>query len=148
MLTPIMIKKLLGCIQFNISKLYVAEKMAFNLVDLGIKYKDEAPICVNDMWYTYDYIGILNESIDGRIDCHNITLYGTDGVTVTDDFQTYQIYNNYLGKSDISCCKSSDKMKFVEKKIQFVIVNLVINLQGTIGGEPFLGSYTYTGPVV
>ena len=39
-------------------------------------------------------------------------------------------------------------MKFCETNIKFEIKNLVITVQGTIGDEPFIGTYTYSGSIV
>lgn len=147
-LTPLMIKRLLDCFEVNILESCVVENMKFELADLGVIYKDKAPVCVNDIWYTYDYLGIKNNPVKGEIGCQDINLYGSEGVAVMDNLETYKLYTDYFGQTNINCCECMDKIKFIETKLQFEIKNLVITLQGTIGNEPFIGRYTYSGSIV
>lgn len=48
----------------------------------------------------------------------------------------------------MNCCEYYNKIKFCETNIKFEIKNLVITVQGTIGDEPFIGTYTYSGSIV
>ncbi|ETJ29224.1 hypothetical protein Q604_UNBC16230G0001, partial [human gut metagenome] len=47
------------------------------------------------------------------------------------------------GHANMNCCEYHNKIKFCETNIRFEIKNLVITVQGTIGDEPFIGTYTY-----
>ena len=148
-LTPLMLKRLLDCLEVNVSESCMVENMKFELVDLGFIYVDKSPIYINDMWYTYDYIGIKNNPINGVIGCNSIRLYGSDGIGTINDLDGYKLYNDYLGKGNMSCCHGEiDKVKFRESQLQFEIKNLEIAIQGTIGNDPFMGVYTYSGSIV
>lgn len=148
MLKPVMINRLLDSLDFTISESSVVENMRFDLSDLGITYVDKGEICISDMWYSYDHIGINNNSIKGKIGCEDINLYGKDGMIVNDSLNGYKIYTEYLGQVNMNCCEYYNKIKFFETNIKFEIKNLVITVQGTIGDEPFIGTYTYSGSIV
>ncbi|MGL4665828.1 MAG: hypothetical protein ACRCWA_12510 [Clostridium butyricum] len=148
MLKPVMLNRLLDSLDFTISESSVVENMRFDLSDLGITYVDKGKICISDMWYSYDYIGINNNPIKGKIGCEDINLYGKDGMIVNDSLNGYKIYTEYLGHANMNCCEYYNKIKFCETNIRFEIKNLVITVQGTIGDEPFIGTYTYSGSIV
>lgn len=147
-LKPVNLSKLLDCFDFTISEVSIVENMRFQLTDLGINYEDKGEVCLSNILYSYDYIGIKNDVIKGKIGCEDINLYGKDGLIVKDSLNDYKIYTEYLGKANIRSFKECTKIKFSEIKLQFEIKNLVITLQGTIGNDPFIGTYTYSGSIV
>lgn len=147
-LTPILARKIVDCISFNKSESAILENMDFELTDLGITYSDMSRVCVSDVWYSYDYLGLSNNHINGRIGCNDISLYGIDGITVNNGINDYKLFNSYLGKTNFSFCGCADKIRFIEQNLQFEVKNLVINVKGTIGGEPFIGTYSHSGTLV
>lgn len=147
-LSPVLARKIVDCITFCEFESTVLDNMDFELTDLGITYSDGANVCVDDIWYTYDYLGVSNNPVNGRIGCNDINLYGTNGVTVNNGINDYELFNSYLGKTNIWYCGCAENIKFIERNLQFEVKNLVITAKGTIGGEPFIGTYTYSGTLV
>ncbi|WP_294394772.1 hypothetical protein [uncultured Clostridium sp.] len=147
-LTPILARKIIDSITINKSETAILENMNFELIDLGITYTDRAQISVTDVWYSYDYLGIKNKHINGCIGCNDISLYGNDGINISNESADTKLFNSYFGQTNLCFCENEEKMRFIEKNLQFEVKNLVITVKGLIGGEPFIGKYTYSGSLV
>lgn len=144
-LSPILARKIIGCIDYTLSNIDVVDNMVFQLQDLGITYPDGGVVCVDNIVYSYDSIGLTNNPINARLSCcNNVNLFPTNAFTVGEQ----ELYNEYLGETNLSYCGCIDQVKFIEQSLEFYINNLVITVQGTIGGQPFIGTYTYTGTLV
>lgn len=147
-LAPILVKKILGCLEYRISSVDVVNDMNFSLQDLGITYPDGGVVCIDNIVYSYDYIGLTNNPINARISCNNISMFPSGSYATTNGTDILNLYNEYLGTTNLSCCDCIDKVKFIEQSLEFYISNLVVTAQGTIGGQPFVGIYTYSGSLV
>lgn len=144
MLLPILTRRIIGCVEYTLSNVDIVNNMNFQLKDLGITYPAGGTVCIDNISYSYDYIGLTNNPISARISCSNISLLPADSYTITNGSQRVSLYNEYLGTANLSCCDCIEKVKFIEQSLEFYINNLVITAQGTIGGQPFIGTYTYT----
>lgn len=145
---PVLSEKIIDCVNLNITKEYFKDNMSFKLQDLGITYREKDVICVDDIWYSYDYIGLANNPIKARIGEQHMYLYGNHGVEVSDGNDKYYAYTDYSGNIKFSVCDCESKIEFVEPYLNIVVSNLTVNIKGTIGSEPFIGTYTYSGPLV
>lgn len=145
---PVLSEKIIDCVNVNIIKEYPKDNVAFKLQDLGITYRQKDTICIDDIWYSYDYIGLTNNPIKARVGEQNMYLYGDNGVEVSNENDKYYIYSDYSGNIKLSLYNCENKIEFIEPYLNIVVHNLVINIKGTIGGEPFIGTYNYSGPLV
>lgn len=144
---PVLSEKIIDCVNINITKECCQNNMIFKLQDLGIVYRARDIICIEDIWYSYDYIGLTNNPIKARIGEQDVYLYGNHGVIVDDGNDKYYAYIDYSGNVEFSACNCENKIEFIEPYLRIVVKNLVVNIKGTIGGEPFLGVYEYSGPI-
>lgn len=150
-LTPILANKILECINFSINREAVINNLVFELDDLGISYLDNAPVCVSSIIYSYDSIGVQNDSINSRYSCKEFNMNGQNPTIISDGAASYNLYEKYLGYTSLNCCVSNQSIntqKFIEESLELIIDNLNVTVEGTIGGEPFIGHYNYTGSLV
>ncbi|MDO5518310.1 MAG: hypothetical protein Q4F66_12210, partial [Clostridium sp.] len=81
--TPVLTKKILDCVNVKIERYEDINDVVFTLADLGIDYIDNALVSLEQISYSYDFLGLRNNPIKGRIGNCEIDLYGVHGM-ITD----------------------------------------------------------------
>lgn len=151
---PVLTERIFDCITLEDFK-YRVENSEFTIVSTSkCSYDEEAPICIDKVGVTYDFIGIEEQQKQELVNSENITFSAQAGTGYTCGSETF--YNEYIASFITNkCCpasinKQGIKSRILESDVQFYICNLQIVLIGTIGNKPFKavsGTVPYTGPI-
>ena len=133
---PVVTEKIFDSIILEDFK-YRVEEEEFTIVSTGKCHYDEgAPICIDKIGITYDFIGIAEEKKEELINSENIIFSAEPGTG----------YNT----SEKDNKKQGIKSRVLENNVKFYVSNLQIALIGTIGDKQFKAissNMPYTGHI-
>lgn len=151
---PIIAEKIFDSIILEDFK-YRVEDEEFTIVSKEKCHYDEgAPICIDKIGVTYDFIGIAEEKKEELVNSENVIFSAEPGTGYNTSDEVF--YNEYVGTFVTNRCCKKDKKKqgiksrVMENNVKFYVSNLQIVLIGTIGNKPFKaisGNVPYTGPI-
>lgn len=152
---PVLTERIFDCITLEDFKYRVEEGAEFTIVSTTQNCYDEgAPICINKIGVSYDFIGIAEEKKKELVnsECVIFSAQTTAGYTCGEEV----FYNEYVGTFITNkCCpnerqKQGIKSRILENDVQFNVCNLQIVVLGLIGNKPFKAVSSvipYTGPI-
>ena len=151
---PVVTEKIFDSITLEDFK-YRVENEEFTIVSTDRCHYDEgAPICIDKIGITYDFIGIGEEKKEELVNSESVIFSAEPGT----GYNIYDevLYNEYVGTFVTNRCCEKDKKKqgiksrVLENNVKFYVSNLQIVLIGTIGNKPFKaisGNSPYTGAI-
>lgn len=151
---PVITEKIFDSIILEDFK-YRIEDEEFTIVSTeNFSYDEGAPICINKIGVTYDFIGIREERKEELVNSESIIFSAEPGTgyNIGDEI----LYDEYVGTFVTNrCCpraakKQGIKSRVLENNVKFYVSNLQVILIGTIGNKPFKaisGNGSYTGPI-
>lgn len=151
---PVITEKIFDSITLEDFK-YRVENEEFTIVSTKKHCYDEgAPICIDKIGLTYDFIGIGGEKKEELINSETVIFSAEPGTGYNACDEVF--YNEYIGSFITNRCCEKDKKKkgiksrVLENNVKFYVGNLQIVLIGTIGNKPFKAvssNMSYTGPI-
>ena len=151
---PVVTEKIFDSITLEDFK-YRVENEEFTIVSTDRCHYDEgAPICIDKIGVTYDFIGIGEEKKEELVNSESVIFSAEPGT----GYNIYDevLYNEYVGTFVTNRCCEKDKKKqgiksrVLENNVKFYVSNLQIVLIGTIGNKPFKAissNAPYTGTI-
>lgn len=151
---PIVTEKIFDSIILEDFK-YRVEDEEFTIVSTGKCHYDEgAPICIDKIGITYDFIGLDKEKKEELVNSENIIFSAEPGTGYNTSDETF--YNEYIATFITNrCCEKDNKKqgiksRVLENNVRFCVSNLQITLIGTIGDKKFKAissNMPYTGHI-
>lgn len=151
---PVVTEKIFDSIILEDFK-YRVEDEEFTIVSTEKYHYDEgAPICIDKIGITYDFIGIAEEKKEELINSENVIFSAEPGTGYNTSDEVF--YNEYVGTFITNrCCEKDNKKKGIksrvlENDVKFYVSNLQIALMGTIGDKQFKAissNMPYTGHI-
>lgn len=151
---PVITEKIFDSIILEDFK-YRVEDEEFTIVSTGkCNYDEGAPICIDKIGITYDFIGIAEEKKEELVNSESVIFSAEPGTGYNTCDEVF--YNEYIGTFITNrCCEKDNKKqgiksRVLENNVKFYVSNLQIALIGTIGDKQFKAissNMPYTGHI-
>lgn len=158
---PILSQRIFDCVCLEDEQFKYDPCVTFYIEDGNFCNGD--PICIDCVNVEYDFIGLTNKVLDGKIDAQNLKFYATNDSIYCCELKTHKdddcechelyLYDEFVGnvKESQIDCKSHNhgvKSRIFEENLNFYVCNFKISVCGKIGCKNFRAStIPYTGPL-